>query len=114
MTLSRPARIALAVVMALGLAFVYVPLLYVLLNSFNTSRTFSWPPAGFTLDWWRAAFSDAGVRDAVRASVLVGLGATGLTFYDDDVVKSFSPHAQGKDAIFVVAIGKSRGLKGRE
>ncbi len=76
MTLSRPARVALAVVMALGLAVVYVPLLLVLLNSFNTSRTFSWPPAGFTLGWWQAAAGDAGVRDALRASVVVGLGAT--------------------------------------
>ena len=78
MTLSRPARIALAVVMALGLAFVYVPLLFVVLNSLNTSRTFSWPPTGLTIQWWRTAFSDAGVRDAVRASVLVGLGATAV------------------------------------
>ena len=55
MNLSRPARLALGAVMALGLAVIYVPLLLVLLNSFNTSRTFSWPPAGLTVDWWRAA-----------------------------------------------------------
>src|SRR5205085_6386235 len=35
------------------------------------------------------------------------LGATGLTFFDDDVVRFFSPHAEGKTAIFLVAIGKS-------
>src|SRR5438477_1862196 len=34
------------------------------------------------------------------------LGATGLTFFDDDVIKFFSPHAKDKSAIFVVAIGK--------
>jgi SagB-type dehydrogenase family enzyme len=34
------------------------------------------------------------------------LGATGLTFFDDDVVNFFSPHARGKSAIFLVAIGK--------
>ncbi len=34
------------------------------------------------------------------------LGATGLTFFDDDVVNFFSPHAKGKSAIFLVAIGK--------
>jgi SagB-type dehydrogenase family enzyme len=33
------------------------------------------------------------------------LGATGLTFYDDDVTEFFSPHAKGKSAIFVVALG---------
>jgi SagB-type dehydrogenase family enzyme len=36
-----------------------------------------------------------------------GLGATGLTFYDDDVVRFFSPHARGKSAIFLVALGVS-------
>jgi SagB-type dehydrogenase family enzyme len=35
------------------------------------------------------------------------LGATGLTFYDDDVTHFFSPHAEGKSAIFLVAVGKS-------
>ncbi|HEY3615182.1 MAG TPA: SagB/ThcOx family dehydrogenase [Candidatus Sulfotelmatobacter sp.] len=35
------------------------------------------------------------------------LGASGLTFYDDDVVSFFSPHARGKSAIFLVALGKS-------
>jgi hypothetical protein len=35
------------------------------------------------------------------------LGASGLTFYDDDVVSFFSPHARGKSAIFLVALGQS-------
>ena len=35
-----------------------------------------------------------------------GLGATGLTFFDDDVINFFSPHATGKAAIFLLAIGK--------
>jgi SagB-type dehydrogenase family enzyme len=34
------------------------------------------------------------------------LGATGLTFFDDDVIQFFSPHAKGKSAIFLLAIGK--------
>ncbi|HEX3352355.1 MAG TPA: SagB/ThcOx family dehydrogenase, partial [Terriglobales bacterium] len=34
------------------------------------------------------------------------LGATGLTFFDDDVVNFFSPHAKSKSAIFLLAIGK--------
>jgi len=33
-------------------------------------------------------------------------GATGLTFFDDDVTNFFSPHAAGKSAIFLIAIGK--------
>jgi SagB-type dehydrogenase family enzyme len=35
------------------------------------------------------------------------LGATGLTFFDDDVINFFSPHAKHKSAIFLLAIGKS-------
>ena len=35
------------------------------------------------------------------------LGCSGLTFYDDDVVSFFSPHARGKSAIFLVALGRS-------
>ena len=34
------------------------------------------------------------------------MGATGLTFFDDDVVNFFSPHAKHKSAIFLLAIGK--------
>jgi hypothetical protein len=39
------------------------------------------------------------------------LGATGLTFYDDDVTRFFSPHAEGKSAIFLLAVGKSAKLR---
>ena len=35
------------------------------------------------------------------------LGATGLTFFDNDVINFFSPHAAGKSAIFLTALGKS-------
>jgi SagB-type dehydrogenase family enzyme len=34
-------------------------------------------------------------------------GASGLTFYDRAVVDFFSPHAAGKDALFVTALGRS-------
>ena len=34
-------------------------------------------------------------------------GASGLTFYDAEVVRFFSPHAAGKDAVFVTALGRS-------
>jgi putative spermidine/putrescine transport system permease protein len=62
---------------ALGvLTFIYVPLALVLLNSFNASATFAWPPSGLTLRWWRIAASNEGVRAAVVTSVQVALLAT--------------------------------------
>jgi SagB-type dehydrogenase family enzyme len=39
------------------------------------------------------------------AAYALGLGATGLTFYDDAVTEFFSPHAEGKSVMFLVAIG---------
>jgi SagB-type dehydrogenase family enzyme len=41
------------------------------------------------------------------AAYAQSLGATGLTFFDDDAIDFFSPHAAGKAAIFLLAIGKS-------
>ena len=39
------------------------------------------------------------------ASHAAGLGATGLTFFDDAVAEFFSPHANGQEAVFVVPMG---------
>jgi hypothetical protein len=40
------------------------------------------------------------------AAYALGLGATGLTFYDDAVTAFFSPHAAGKAVMFLVAVGR--------
>jgi SagB-type dehydrogenase family enzyme len=40
------------------------------------------------------------------ATYALRLGASGLTFFDDEVVQFFSPHAKEKSAIFLLAIGK--------
>jgi SagB-type dehydrogenase family enzyme len=39
------------------------------------------------------------------AAYSLGLGATGLTFFDDDVTRFFEPHAQGKSVMFLTAVG---------
>jgi putative spermidine/putrescine transport system permease protein len=56
-TISRAMRWLLAAVTAVVLTIVYVPLSFVLVNSFNASRTCAWPPQELTLDWWHAAAS---------------------------------------------------------
>ena len=76
MRLSRGARVALWAVGAVVLAFVYLPLAVVTLNSFNSDRTFGWPPPGFTLRWWQLAVQAQGPRDALRTSLEAGVGAT--------------------------------------
>ena len=40
------------------------------------------------------------------AAYTLRLGATGLTFYDDDVTAFFSPHAAGKSVMFLTALGR--------
>ncbi len=40
------------------------------------------------------------------ASFAVGIGARGTTFFDDEVINHFSPHAKGKDVMMAVGIGK--------
>jgi SagB-type dehydrogenase family enzyme len=59
---------------------------------------------------YRAAQLEAGILGGklYLAAYAQGFGASGLTFYDDDVVRFFSPHADGKSAIFLVALGKSK------
>jgi SagB-type dehydrogenase family enzyme len=42
---------------------------------------------------------------AYLAAYALGLGATGLTFFDDAVTEFFSPHASGKSVMFLVAFG---------
>ena len=58
---------------------------------------------------YRAAQLEAGILGGklYLAAYAQQLGATGLTFYDDDVTRFFSPHAEGKSAIFLVAVGNS-------
>ena len=78
MSLSRGARFWLGVLMAVGLAFVYVPLVVVVISSFNPDKTFGWPPSGVTLEWWSRAWHNPGARSALATSVKAGLGATAI------------------------------------
>jgi SagB-type dehydrogenase family enzyme len=58
---------------------------------------------------YRLANLEAGVAGgrAYLAAYATGFGASGLTFYDADVVRFFAPHADGRDAIFVTALGRA-------
>lgn len=78
MSFSRTTRAVLLALSGLVLLFIYAPLALVLLNSFNTSRTFEWPPPGFTTRWWSAAAENPGARDAILVSVEVALVATAI------------------------------------
>jgi putative spermidine/putrescine transport system permease protein len=78
MTLSPFARIALRIMLGIVLAFMYLPLMLVLLNSFNASRIGVWPPPSFTTQWWTDAVDNTGARDALMESLWVALIATAI------------------------------------
>lgn len=56
---------------------------------------------------YRAARLEGGIIGGklYLAGYAQGLGATGLTFYDDDVTAFFSPHAANKGVMFLTAVG---------
>ncbi len=56
---------------------------------------------------YRDAHLEAGIMAgrAYLASYALDRGATGLTFYDDDTTKFFSPHGAGKSPLLMVAVG---------
>jgi putative spermidine/putrescine transport system permease protein len=76
--LSGNARRSLRAWSALVLIFLYAPMVLVVLNAFNSSRTFAFPPSGFTLQWWRAAANSQGMWTSLANSAVVGLAATAI------------------------------------
>jgi putative spermidine/putrescine transport system permease protein len=78
MRLSRRARALLGIAVTGGLAFIYVPLLIIAIQAFNSSKILKWPPPGFTLDWFQKAFESESAREALLTSVKAGLVATAI------------------------------------
>ncbi|MGH3320949.1 MAG: ABC transporter permease [Streptosporangiaceae bacterium] len=78
MTLSRLTRVALTAAVIVALIIIYVPLFVVVVNSFNADKAFGWPPTDLTLEWWRRAASNLGLRSAIWTSVKAAVAATAL------------------------------------
>ncbi len=59
---------------------------------------------------YRMAQTEAAIRAGkiYLAAYAMRLGASGLTFFDDDVTDFFSPHAAGKSVMFLIAVGRPR------
>ena len=57
---------------------------------------------------YRAAQLEGGILGGkvYLAAYALGCGATGLTFFDDDVTDFFSPDAAGKSVMFLMAVGR--------
>jgi putative spermidine/putrescine transport system permease protein len=75
---SRGARIGLRIAAAVGLGFIYLPLVIILLYAFSGSRALAWPITSVSLEWWARALETEEARSALLVSVEAGLAATAL------------------------------------
>src|ERR671924_1560947 len=75
---TRATRVGLGIATVLVIAFLWIPLLVIMVYAFNSSNIQSWPISGFTLHWFGDAWHDPDVRSSLWLSVKVGLGATAI------------------------------------
>ena len=73
--MSRTAKIGLLAVVGFVLAFMYIPLFVVIINSFNAQQLSSWPIEDFSLYWWEFAVNYEPIRLALLNSVIVATAA---------------------------------------
>lgn len=69
----------LAIYAFLVFAFLYLPVVVLILYSFNLSGVGGFPPKHFTLSWYRQLFADGAIWDSVLNSLLVAIGAVLLS-----------------------------------
>jgi putative spermidine/putrescine transport system permease protein len=64
---------------ATGLAFLHLPLAFILIYAFsNEDRSFEFPPPGFTLRWFAVAWGRPDIWEALWLSIRVALVSTAL------------------------------------
>ncbi len=59
-------------------AFIYLPIVVLIVYSFNRDGVGGFPPQHFTLDWYRRLFADGAIWDAVLNSVIVATASVVL------------------------------------
>src|SRR5262249_36002409 len=75
---SKGLRAALRIWVVLVLAFLFVPIVLIVLYAFNPSDSQRWSVAGFRLHWFSVACPDPEVRGAFLLLVRVGLVAAAV------------------------------------
>ena len=68
----------LGVFSLLVFAFLYLPIVVLILYSFNRDGVGGFPPRHFTLHWYQQLFADGAIWDSVVNSLLVAAGAAAL------------------------------------
>jgi putative spermidine/putrescine transport system permease protein len=75
---TRGTRTGLWIWAILIVAFLWLPLVIMVVYAFNSSNVQSWPIPGLTTHWFSVAWHDSEVRDSLWLSVKAGLAATGI------------------------------------
>ena len=78
-TMNKRRSPLLALYAALVLAFIYLPVVVLVLYSFNRDGVGGFPPRHFTFDWYRQLFADSAIWDSVLNSFIVAVGAVALS-----------------------------------
>jgi putative spermidine/putrescine transport system permease protein len=78
------------------LAFLYVPLVIVVLYAFTKQEIATWPPELFSTSWFSTAFHNPTVRSAIVTSIVVGLAAMAISL----VLGSLAAFAMGRTRFF--------------
>jgi len=78
MRLTKRAKWILRIAVWVGLAFIYIPLIVIVLYAFNSSKILAWPPPSWTTHWFSQAFKNEAAREAFFTSLKAGLLATAI------------------------------------
>jgi ABC-type spermidine/putrescine transport system permease subunit II len=108
-TRGRFARGLLSTYALLIYVFLFFPIVLLVLFSFNANRYGTFPITGWTLTWYRQAFSDYQVHDAVSTTLKVALQVTLIstvvgTCAAFPLVRSRLPFREGIRIIFILPI----------
>jgi len=108
-TRGRVARGLLSAYALLIYVFLFFPIVLLVLFSFNANRYGTFPITGWTLTWYRQAFNDYQVHDAVSTTVKVALQVTLIsavvgTCAAFPLVRSRLPFREGIRIIFILPI----------
>ena len=70
----RRSSVGIRVYAGLVLAFLYLPILVIVVFSFSANRIPTLPITSLTMDWYRSAFEDPIIWQSLRSSVLIAIG----------------------------------------
>ena len=103
---TKAARIALAAWVIFVLAFLFVPIVLILVYAFNASNIQTWPISGLSLRWFASAWENQEIRAALGLSLRAGLLATGAAVFLGSAA-AFAVHKFeffGKEAVSFIVV----------